>query len=353
MTRSIFISYCHDDAPVADKICEIIEGQGIACWIAPRDIPAGERYSDEIIGALNEAQAMVVVVSSASNFSTHVCSEVERAFAKKLKIVPFLVSTVTLSPALEYFLSGAQWVDAAKDFDRATELLVSAVRRLSPSGHSSTEDDSLEVLADTIELDIDLSGNCTSRYGVTVRKLKQTPRGTTDIVNEGLFDEPIRSTPIDIFGPHDVKGEDGRELVVIWPNLQHKESSIKRFCIDLGVNLDVNEQYSYSYYVNELELFDCSQGSEFWDNEILDRTERIEVAVRTPNGMRIDNARLTVETKPVEPGFGALKHFESRLLGDGRHCITYGLFRPKLGVNYVLRWDWKPDLPPENQASCS
>lgn len=41
MRNTVFISYAHQDKPVADAVCARLEQSGIRCWIAPRDIQPG------------------------------------------------------------------------------------------------------------------------------------------------------------------------------------------------------------------------------------------------------------------------------------------------------------------------
>jgi nucleotide-binding universal stress UspA family protein len=75
----VFISYASQDAAVANSIVENLEQQGVKCWVAPRDVKPGAPYADAIIRAINEAKAMVLVLSSSATDSSHVAREVERA----------------------------------------------------------------------------------------------------------------------------------------------------------------------------------------------------------------------------------------------------------------------------------
>jgi hypothetical protein len=38
MTHEVFISHASLDKPMADVVCTALEGAGIRCWIAPRDV---------------------------------------------------------------------------------------------------------------------------------------------------------------------------------------------------------------------------------------------------------------------------------------------------------------------------
>ena len=111
----IFISYASVNKNKADEICEYLEAQGKKCWIAPRDIPAGFEYGEEIIKGIEKSDAFVLVFSKASNESQHVLREVERAVNRKLPIISYRIEYSELSKSMEYFLSSNQWLDATTE----------------------------------------------------------------------------------------------------------------------------------------------------------------------------------------------------------------------------------------------
>lgn len=131
MAHEVFISYSKKDAAVAEAVCSELEAKGIQCWMAPRNIVSGTKYSQAIINGITESQLMVVVYSSNANESDHVVAEIDRAYNKRIPIIPFRIEDVPLSPDLEYYLSTSQWLDA---FDGQTkphlERLVETVRLL-------------------------------------------------------------------------------------------------------------------------------------------------------------------------------------------------------------------------------
>src|SRR5271169_728321 len=112
--RDVFVSYASQDAAVANSIVENLEGQGLKCWIAPRDVKPGAQYADAIVRAINEANAVVLVMSGNAVASAHVAREVERAASKRKPIIPFRIDNAALNPELEYFLSNSQWIDVPK-----------------------------------------------------------------------------------------------------------------------------------------------------------------------------------------------------------------------------------------------
>jgi hypothetical protein len=112
MARDIFISYSQPDRDCAFELVARLEGQGIDCWIAPRDIAPSADWAAEIMDAISAARAMILVFSASSNQSPQVRREVERAVHKQLNILPFRIEDVLPSKSLEFFLSSQHWMDA-------------------------------------------------------------------------------------------------------------------------------------------------------------------------------------------------------------------------------------------------
>jgi TolB-like protein len=131
--HDVFVSYASQDVAVANSIVENLEQHGLKCWIAPRDVKAGTVYADAIVRAINDAKALVLILSTSAMASSHVGREVERAASKRKQIIAFRVDVAPLSPELEYFLSNSQWIDVpALGMPAALTMLAEAV------GHVST-----------------------------------------------------------------------------------------------------------------------------------------------------------------------------------------------------------------------
>jgi TolB-like protein/Tfp pilus assembly protein PilF len=137
--RHLFISYASQDAELAQKACSALEAVGFTCWMAPRDVRPGALYADAIIRAINEAQAVVLVLSASAVTSTHVGREVERAASKHKQIIALRLDAAPLNPALEYFLGESQWIDVpALGMQTALTKLAEAVGRgpTAPAGQA-------------------------------------------------------------------------------------------------------------------------------------------------------------------------------------------------------------------------
>lgn len=112
MPHDVFISYSTKDKPLADAVCARLEGRGIRCWIAPRDIIPGADWGGSIVEAINESRVFVLIFTSNYNASQQTGHEVERAVNKGLHIIPLRVEDVPPTPSLEYFMGKRHWLDA-------------------------------------------------------------------------------------------------------------------------------------------------------------------------------------------------------------------------------------------------
>jgi TolB-like protein/Flp pilus assembly protein TadD len=133
---TVFVSYASQDATVAHSVVAAMERAGLKCWIAPRDVTPGTLYADEIVRAINEAEVVVLVLSEQAVASPHVGKEIERASAKRRRIIALHTDSAPLTRAFEYFLSESQWIEAGLGgIEAATAKLVEATRRhLDPAG---------------------------------------------------------------------------------------------------------------------------------------------------------------------------------------------------------------------------
>jgi hypothetical protein len=112
MAHDVFISHSSKDKVIADAICAGLEALGIRCWIAPRDIVAGQNYAGQIYKAITKSRVFVILLSKDSAESSHVLREVEIAVEGGSVIVPFRTQEVVLSDDLKYYLNKVHWLDA-------------------------------------------------------------------------------------------------------------------------------------------------------------------------------------------------------------------------------------------------
>ncbi len=115
MSRDIFVSYTTPDKRVADEVVSFFEGQGISCFIAPRDVDPGKPYAANLMQAINESHVVILIASASINTSEHVLNEVEAIVNKKKPLIPFFIEDFVMSDELCYYLSRTQRIVAYPD----------------------------------------------------------------------------------------------------------------------------------------------------------------------------------------------------------------------------------------------
>ena len=128
MKYTVFISHSSNDKAVADRVCNFLEGHGIKCWIAPRDVTPGKNYGAAIVDAIDECAVFLLILSNESNRSGQVVREVERAASRNAVLIPVRVEDVKPSRDLEFYVSTAHWLDASgKPLEKHLDALVDAI----------------------------------------------------------------------------------------------------------------------------------------------------------------------------------------------------------------------------------
>ena len=140
MAHAVFLSHAAAARAAALAVLDGLERAGIRCWIAPRDVPAGSEYGQQIVDAVKGCRVFLVIFSSNANSSPHVRREVERAVSSDRSIVPFRIENITPTGAMEYCLGGTHWFDAlTTPLDPHVANLVTTVRRLLGPGTAAAD----------------------------------------------------------------------------------------------------------------------------------------------------------------------------------------------------------------------
>jgi hypothetical protein len=114
-TDRVFISYSNEnetDRQVADMICTKLKSRGIPCWVAHRDIAAGQNWPDEISKAITNSRIMILVISIYAQKSRWVSREVTQAANENKIIIPFFIENVSLQKGFKLQLGDCQVINA-------------------------------------------------------------------------------------------------------------------------------------------------------------------------------------------------------------------------------------------------
>ena len=128
LQRDLFISHSSADAGTANDLVTDFERHGISCWIAPRDVPLGSAYHREIVNAIAQCRAMLLLFSVTANESDHVLREVELAAQGRKPIYPLRLDGVEPAGGLKYMLANMQWVERRALGDRLTATIEQLLR---------------------------------------------------------------------------------------------------------------------------------------------------------------------------------------------------------------------------------
>jgi len=138
LAHDVFVSHSAKDKTVADAVCATLEGAGIRCWVAPRDILPSADWGESIIEAIEGARLMILIFSSHSNESDQVKREIQNAVQEGLAILPLRIEDVPLTKSLRYFLGPVHWLDAlTPPLESHLTAMVPKVRAL--LGHAAGE----------------------------------------------------------------------------------------------------------------------------------------------------------------------------------------------------------------------
>lgn len=100
----VFLSHSHADALLAGRVRKALAESGFELWDPQRDILPGDNWASEVAHALEESDAMVVLLTPAAARSPSVKREIEYALGAKNysnRLIPVVVGNREGLPADE------------------------------------------------------------------------------------------------------------------------------------------------------------------------------------------------------------------------------------------------------------
>ena len=126
--KEVFISYSTKDAASAEAVRNVLEKNGLSCWMAPRDIPGGSNYTKEIPVAIRNCKVFVLILSENAQKSHWVLKELDSAVNCGKVILPFMLEDFVLSDEFDFLLTGAQRYAAYLKKVEVMETLIGRIR---------------------------------------------------------------------------------------------------------------------------------------------------------------------------------------------------------------------------------
>ena len=132
MAHDVFISYSAKDQKIIEGLSAYLEQNGIRCWVAYRDIPAGMDWAEYIPPAIENCKVVVYVHSSSANVSQEINKEIALCLKVQHPIIPFKIQDVDYSNAKAYHLQTINWIDAFPNPEKHFGELLTKIQNLFP-----------------------------------------------------------------------------------------------------------------------------------------------------------------------------------------------------------------------------
>lgn len=98
----VFISHSHAEAPWAARVSDALEQTGLEVWNSDRNLLPGDNWAAEVARALEESEAMVVLLTPDAVNSPYVKREMEYALGAKSysnRLIPVVIGDRKRLPA--------------------------------------------------------------------------------------------------------------------------------------------------------------------------------------------------------------------------------------------------------------
>ncbi len=129
----LFLSYSRKDLAAMHEVQEALRAAGLSVWTDEGLEPGTQNWKDAIAEAVNQAQAMVVLLSPNSSQSAWVKNEIGFAQTLRKRIFPVLIAG-DAATAVPIDLINTQWVDGRQHVGQVVrQELVPAIQELPSS----------------------------------------------------------------------------------------------------------------------------------------------------------------------------------------------------------------------------
>lgn len=129
-TKDVFISHSSHEHDFAMEVCDLLEKDGVKCWIAPRDVIGGMPYAEEIVRAIRQCKIVLLIASASINASEQIMNEIEMAVNNSKIILPFKIDKIEYNDSYKYYLNRKHWIEAVPNPKDFYSLLLQEIKYL-------------------------------------------------------------------------------------------------------------------------------------------------------------------------------------------------------------------------------
>ena len=117
-----FISYSTANQAEADSVRTFFQKNGISCWMAPYDIPAGCEYAEVICDALSGCSCLVLILTAKAQASVWVKKEINLAVSDGKTIIPIKLEDIALNSSMRLYLNDQQIISVNEVDGNSVEM---------------------------------------------------------------------------------------------------------------------------------------------------------------------------------------------------------------------------------------
>lgn len=128
--KQVFISYKSEERDEAVFVKEILEKNGISCWLDSSDVAGGTNYAEEINTALLNASAIVLILSKKALSSEFIKREIILATEYSKPVVAFALEECDMLAEFDFDLPPEKRYNAFENKDKAIEEMVSQLKSI-------------------------------------------------------------------------------------------------------------------------------------------------------------------------------------------------------------------------------
>jgi hypothetical protein len=131
------VSYSSQDRDRVMQFVRALRGAGVAVWIDQGGIDGAQRWSEEIVNAIEACRTVMLFISRTSMESQNISKEVALAWESGKHFLPVALEEAKISKSMQYQLAGIQYVklyegDPEAKFEAVLRALVRLGVRVSP-----------------------------------------------------------------------------------------------------------------------------------------------------------------------------------------------------------------------------
>ena len=120
----VFLSYSRRDAEQVRRLFSKLEQAGVDVWLDRDDIRGGDQWRRQIVAAVDDCGAFIIVLSPNSVRSDNVRKELDLAESAHKRILPVEIVPVEIPPEMRYQLVGLQRISLTPNFDDGVAQLL-------------------------------------------------------------------------------------------------------------------------------------------------------------------------------------------------------------------------------------